>query len=535
VASSQPSTIGRYEILGEVGHGTMGVVYEARDPALGRTVAVKTVSIGQTILPAEREAFERRFMTEAKLVARLTHPNIVVVHDVGRDEETGTLFMALEFLKGRNLAAVISPHGLEWRQAAHIASRLADALHAAHSEGIIHRDVKPANVMLLPSGEPKLMDFGIARQPASRLTAPGQVFGTPMSMSPEQALGQELDARSDLFSLGTVLHEALTGRPAFSGSSIPAILTQVVGQDPLEPSRHQPTVPPDVDYVLARAMAKRPSDRYPDGRTMTDDLEDLLNGEPPRHRAGWTRPPRLAGTLAEMPGEDQGARSFATITHRPGFAERVAAPALAGVLGEKLGRWRGKLRETLARWHGKLLPAASALLLLVLALVALRFWPAGEPLQTTPASTLAAAIPVPTTLPPTTLPPTTPQPATPSPTPSPRPTPEPARLDIDFGHYLKGGMLRVWIDDALVVRLPLESRASKKILGFSLREGRVRGRVPLDPGLHTVRLEVSWDDNVRAQTVAGRFDPDQTRTLEVRLQRLRKRLAVSWRDAERGG
>jgi len=344
----------------------MGVVYEAQDPSLGRTVAVKTVSIGQTIPPAEREAFEQRFMAEAKAVARLTHPNIVVVHDVGRDEETGTLFMALEFLRGRNLAEVISPHGLEWRQAAHIASRLADALHAAHSEGIIHRDVKPANVMLLPSGEPKLMDFGIAKQPASQLTAPGQVFGTPVSMSPEQALGHELDARSDLFSLGTVLHEVLTGRPAFSGTTIPAILTQVVRQDPPEPSQQQPTLPPDIDYVLARAMAKRPSDRYPDGRTMTDDLEDLLNGEPPRHRTGWTRPPRLGGTPAEVPGESQSARSFATITQRPGFAEQGTATAWARVLGEKLGSWRGKLRQKLSRWHGKLLPVASFLLLLVL-------------------------------------------------------------------------------------------------------------------------------------------------------------------------
>jgi hypothetical protein len=342
-------------------------------------------------------------------------------------------------------------------------------------------------------------------------------------MSPEQAMGQELDARSDLFSLGTVLHEALTGRPAFGGSSIPAILTQVVEQDPPEPSRHMPTLPPEVDYVLARAMAKRPCDRYPDGRTMTEDLEDLLSGAPPRHRAGWTRPPRFPGTLAEVLNESPTARSLATITHRPELAERGAAAPWVRVLRDKLGGWRGRL-----------LPAASSLLLLLVALVALRFWPAGEPAQTTPDSTLAVATPAPTA-PPTPLPPATPEPATPSPTPSPRPTPEPAHIDLDFGHYLKGGTLRVWIDDALVVRVPLESHSSRSILGFTLREGRVRGRVPVDPGLHTVKLEVTWDDNVRAQTIAGRFAPEQTRTLEMELQRLRKRLAVRWRDAEPDG
>ncbi len=514
MTTNQPRKIGRYVILGEVGRGMMGVVYEAQDPSLDRTVAVKTVSFGQTIPSSEREAFEQRFMAEAKAVARLTHPNIVVVHDVGRDEETGTLFMALEFLRGRNLAELISPQGLGWRQATHIVTRLADALHAAHSEGIIHRDVKPANVMVLPSGEPKLMDFGIAKQAASQLTAPGQVFGTPASMSPEQALGQELDARSDLFSLGTVLHEALTGRPAFPGTSIPAILAQVVERDPAEPSQLQPTLPPEVDYVLARAMAKRPGDRYPDGRTMADDLEDLLEGEPPRHRAGWTRPPRLPGMLVEVSTENRSARSFATITQRPGVADADASPVLARVVREKLGSWSRKL-----------LPVASSLLVLFLAVVALRVWSPGEPPETTPVSTLAAATPAPTA---PSL--TTPAPATPPP----RPTPEPGRLDIDFGHYLKGGTLRVWIDDALVVRIPLESRASKKVLGFTLNEGRVRGRIRVGPGLHTVKLEVRWDDNVRAQTIAGRFGPDQTRTLEVRLQRLRKRLAVGWREEEQG-
>src|SRR5262245_6925619 len=210
-----PRTVSRYEILAELGRGNMGVVYRAHDPDLGRDVALKVIRPAAAGAEEEEADFEKRFLQEARSAASLSHPGIVIVHDVGRDPATGSPYIALELLRGRPLDAVLREKGaLPWREALRLGQRLAEALFAAHSKGIVHRDIKPANVMLLESGEPKIMDFGIAKVEASNLTAAGQMFGTPLYMSPEQALGRPVDARSDLFSLGSMLYEMLTGRRA---------------------------------------------------------------------------------------------------------------------------------------------------------------------------------------------------------------------------------------------------------------------------------------------------------------------------------
>src|SRR5688500_18665362 len=180
----------------------MGVVYRALDPVLGRTVALKTVNVRLAATDGDGESFETRFMTEARAAALLSHPAIVTVHDLGRDPETGALFIALEHLEGRTLAEVVGKDGpLPWRTALAIAGRLAGGLDHAHQRGIIHRDVKPANIMVLGGADAKLMDFGIAKIDAADLTAPGDFLGTPSYMSPEQATGAPLDGRSDIFSL----------------------------------------------------------------------------------------------------------------------------------------------------------------------------------------------------------------------------------------------------------------------------------------------------------------------------------------------
>jgi eukaryotic-like serine/threonine-protein kinase len=292
-----PRAIGRYEIRRELGRGMMGVVYEAHDPALGRTIALKTIRLAFAVSEEERKAFEERFLTEARVAARLSHPGIVVVHDVGQDGETGTLYIALEHLKGRTLAEVV-PEGkpMEWQEAAHISRRVAEALQQAHSQGVIHRDIKPANIMVLPSGEPKIMDFGIAKVEAGHLTATGQFFGTPLYMSPEQALGRPLDARSDLFALAILTYGMLTGQQPFGGSSLPRIITRVLHEDPPPPTLLVPTLPADLDYIIARGLSKDPADRYSDGKTMAEDLDDVLTGRPPRHQLSWVAPARMDGT-----------------------------------------------------------------------------------------------------------------------------------------------------------------------------------------------------------------------------------------------
>jgi serine/threonine protein kinase len=283
--------IGRYEIRRELGRGMMGVVYEAWDPTLGRRVALKTV---KAVAPsrAERDAWEQRFLSEARAAARLSHPCIVVVHDVGRDPDSDVLFMALEYLEGETLAEKITTgKPMPWREALRIVGRVADALHHAHGQGVVHRDVKPANVMILRSGEPKILDFGIARLDAGSLTMPGDLFGTPLYMSPEQAAGDTVGARSDLFSLGSITWALLTGSTPFGASSVPAILSRVMLRDPQPPSELVAGIPAAVDRIVARAMAKLPEDRYPDGQSLADDIDDALAGREPRHLVEWA-PPR---------------------------------------------------------------------------------------------------------------------------------------------------------------------------------------------------------------------------------------------------
>jgi serine/threonine-protein kinase len=327
-----PASIGRYEIRRELGRGTMGVVYEAWDPALGRTIALKMVG-AFSLSRTEREAYERRFQTEARAAAGLSHPGIVVVHDVGRDAASGLLFMALEYLDGETLAdRLASGRRFEWREALRITARVAEALHHAHGLGVVHRDVKPANVMILRSGEPKILDFGIARVDAGHLTTPGELFGTPLYMSPEQALGQPVDARSDLFSLGTIAYALLTGQCPFAGPSVPAIMARVAHRGAPPPSELVPGLPRDVDDVLARAMAKSRDDRYSSGRMMAEDIDDVLGGRPPRHRAAWTPTPSGDRTIASSGPALDGTAALDLVEDT-----RAVSPPR--------GRWRSRLER----------------------------------------------------------------------------------------------------------------------------------------------------------------------------------------------
>jgi serine/threonine-protein kinase len=273
--------IGRYRIVRELGRGGMGVVYEAEDPLLGRKVALKTIHRGLIADPAAGEMFEKRFFAEAKAAAALSHPGIVVVHDVGRDD-SGRLFIALEYLIGETLdKRLAGGRALPWEEALRVAAGVADALRHAHSRGIIHRDVKPGNVMLLDSGAPKILDFGIARLPESDLTTRAGVNpGSPAYMAPERMDGQPPDPRTDIFSLGAVLYEMLTGVRAFDGKDIRTIVHKVHLEQPVAPSRLRPEVPPAVDAIVARAIAKNPADRYPTAEAFAADLAAAAAGWP---------------------------------------------------------------------------------------------------------------------------------------------------------------------------------------------------------------------------------------------------------------
>ncbi len=280
------STIGRYEVVRELGHGAMGVVYEARDPVLDRTVALKVIK------PAaegdELEAYEERFLAEARIAAQLQHPGIVVVHDVGRDEASGTLFIALELLRGQTLAELARQGQVEWARVMRIVGQVARALGYAHARGVVHRDIKPANVIVLPSGEAKVTDFGIAQleNARQRLTSTGEFIGTPLYTAPEQARVEDVDGRADVFSLASVAYTLLAGRPPFMAPNIPGIVHRVVYEEPEPLARFVPELPVDVERVMARAMAKDPAARYPTAEAFAEDAEDVVAGQPPRNVRG---------------------------------------------------------------------------------------------------------------------------------------------------------------------------------------------------------------------------------------------------------
>ncbi|HVR72433.1 MAG TPA: serine/threonine-protein kinase [Vicinamibacteria bacterium] len=536
---TQPARIGRYEIRGEFGRGMMGVVYEAHDPALGRTIALKTIRLALAPTDREREDFERRFLAEARIAARLAHPGIVVVHDVGRDAAQGMLYIALEHLQGRTLADRVAEGPLEWRDALRLVGRVADALRYAHAQGVIHRDVKPANIMVLPSGEPKIMDFGIAKLEASNYTSPGQFFGTPLYMSPEQALGQPVDARTDLFSLGSVAYLLLAGRPPFEAPNVPGILTRVAYQHAKPLAEIGREIPADAEYVVARAMAKDPGDRYGDGRMMAEDVEDVLAGRPPRHRGGWTAPEAGEGTLvstAGMPPARPPAPVAAArpVRRRPWRTRLVLVALLAATTAVYF-----YVRPGDARFWRRIVAAVRQAAVVQ---EAETLWsddagarpPAPAPAAPPPVPSPAAAVVAPT------LAALGDEPADAQPAPGaeaesgadPSPSPdarEPGRLAIEFEHHLCRGNLQIWVDGAPVFDEDFGAQATRRILALKLRRGVVQEVLALPPGRHEVTVQVRWDDNVKTSRISGTFAPGATRRLDVAVARIGGRLSLDWK------
>jgi serine/threonine-protein kinase len=263
--------IGRYEIISEIGQGAMGVVYRALDPLLERTVAIKTISL--ELSKDEFEEFEQRFYREASSAGRLNHPNIVTVHDVGNTDHIA--YMAMEFLEGVELRDIMDGGAqLDLDRIVEIASQVADGLAFAHEHGVVHRDIKPSNIMILKNGVAKITDFGIALIPSSSRTMAGMVLGSPKYMSPEQVVGQDVDRRSDIFSLGVMLYEMLTGKPPFSGENISVIMYRILNEMPVAPVTLKPDLPEVFNYIVAKALAKHPDDRYQNAAEMAEDLRN---------------------------------------------------------------------------------------------------------------------------------------------------------------------------------------------------------------------------------------------------------------------
>ncbi|HEY2322143.1 MAG TPA: protein kinase [Thermoanaerobaculia bacterium] len=276
--------LGRYEVVRELGKGAMGIVYLAKDPLIGRLVALKTIRPAAHADDDETKEFQQRFLREAQAAGILNHPAIVTVHDIGQDDTTGVSFIAMEYVEGQNVKEVLQQgRPLTFEQIGDVVAQVAEGLDFAHAKGIVHRDVKPANIILLEGMRAKITDFGIAKiaSGVSNLTTTGQFLGTPNYMAPEQIKGAPVDGRSDIFSLGICLYECLTRRKPFGGDSLTSISYKIV-HEPFPPLNEiNPQIPPGFEEVVAKCLAKDPAKRYQRARDLANALRAVNRGERP--------------------------------------------------------------------------------------------------------------------------------------------------------------------------------------------------------------------------------------------------------------
>ncbi len=265
--------IGKYTVLGEIGRGAMGIVYKATDPYIGRTVAVKTIRFDVLGQGPERDMAQKRFLREAHSAGNLSHPNIVTIYEVGEDQ--GLSYIAMEYIDGRSLEDLLnSRKKLKLDEVIALMEKIGDALETAHRKGIVHRDIKPANILLDGEGQPHLVDFGIARISTSTMTQTNMIMGTPFYMSPEQITGKKVDNRSDIFALGGVLYELLTGQKPFPGDSITTVIYKIMNEAPLPMRTFEKDLPEGLEVIVQKALAKDPEARYQSCRDLVRDLKN---------------------------------------------------------------------------------------------------------------------------------------------------------------------------------------------------------------------------------------------------------------------
>ncbi|HWR77425.1 MAG TPA: protein kinase, partial [Thiobacillus sp.] len=322
--------IGRYEVIAPLGQGAMGTVYKAVDPLIERTVAIKTINLN--LSKEERAEFEERFYREAKSAGRLSHSNIVTIYDVGETDDIA--YIAMEYLEGESLREMLdSGVVLPVDMIGKIAARIASALNYAHENHVVHRDIKPANIMITPNRDVKIMDFGIAQIPTGSRTQLGTVLGSPKYMAPEQVAGLPTDGKTDIFALGVVLYEMLTGTTPFNGDNLSAIMYKILNEEPAPPSTLNPRVPPVFDRIISRALAKRAEDRYQTAGEFARDLrnQDAVLPQTAR-RSAVSDKPTYTGPANKTSAGPQDATVFLPPHKARGL---IAAASMASGLGIK--------------------------------------------------------------------------------------------------------------------------------------------------------------------------------------------------------
>jgi serine/threonine protein kinase len=326
---------GRYEIVGELGRGAMGVVYKATDPVIGRTVAVKTIKLSAEGTGLTRPELLARFQTEARAAGLLTHPNIVVVFDAG--EEDGLYYITMELVEGRSLQTLLDDgHSFPLPRVLRIMEQACSALQFAHERNVVHRDIKPANLMLTGDDTVKVTDFGTAKiLQFGTVQQTAHVMGTPSYMSPEQVKGRAVDGRSDIFSLGVMLYEMVTGEKPFPGQNITTVIYKIVNEEPIPPKQVNPSVHPGISAVVMRALAKDPDVRYQSCREMLDDLRNYrtLSAAPSNPNSTMAiNADAVNSTVAFGPGGLRGVHNDDTASMARSLSGRATNPGQTPVL-----------------------------------------------------------------------------------------------------------------------------------------------------------------------------------------------------------
>jgi serine/threonine protein kinase len=535
----QSRRFGRYEIVAELGRGAVGVVYQARDPQIDRMVALKTILL-PGLDPKEEQEYRQRFLVEAQAAGRLQHPGIVTIFDVGEDPEKHDPYIVLEYVTGQSLnQLLVREKKLPLRSALQLAEEIADALDYAHAQGVVHRDIKPANILITEEGHAKIADFGIAKLNLAQFTLPGRVLGTPAYMAPEQLNGEPADGRSDLFSLGVLLYAMVTGHSAFHGNSATTVCFKVVNREPVPASAFDLGLPPELDAVISRAMAKDPAQRYQSGADLARDLRELRQAL----AAGTTTTLRLLQpidrgtsslTLSQLPSNAAPAAGFLH-AHRmlrtavKGAAVRdlvlggvlvvalliVAIPARQGATAEKAAAAQENVNPVAEADRERLAQAQKE---------AAKYSPTDA--DTTDSARgikpIAGGVPSPRL---SSLPAKNPKtgangriPTSPEASLASQPPKLAASsLELTVQHQFREATLSLWIDDTLALIRPLRGGSQKHLVVFKSVHGNASETLQLRAGTHTLRLRAqSADQSVDlSKTIAAEFANGDDKTLHV--------------------
>ena len=539
--NSEIKRFGRYEVVAELGRGAMGVVYKARDPQIERTVAVKTVSMwGQEI--EEKTEFRMRFLNEAQAAGRLHHAGIVSIFDVGENPENQDPYIVLEYVSGESLNRVLAREKkLQLKKALQLAAEIAEALNYAHEQGVVHRDIKPGNILVTEDGRAKIADFGIAKLNLAHFTLPGRVMGTPAYMAPEQLSGEGVDGRSDLFSLGVILYALVTGHSPFQGNSATTVCFKVANREPVAATAFDLTLPPELDEVISRAMAKDPDQRYQRGSEFAEDLRRLQQifdvGSTTTSLRLLSPETKSAGTRSRLTGQlVSGAQPAAEMDR----AERLV---------------RNAIQKTPIR---NLVLCATALIVLLIAGVQSKVLVISPKLGANALNLASSTQPAQSA---ESMQPHSGQADvsstvkngadSPSLADVPKPKPRKARrpisaqpisarepqivvpfsnLDLAVQHQFKDATLFVWVDEKLALTRPLHGGTQKRMMVFNGIRGVDSETLRIPAGRHALRVRaLSADETIDlSKTVTAEFIGGGEKSLQVVIDKHNTAMHLTW-------